>query len=354
MTDGGGETNEGGVACLPVAGEENPYQLLMMRGLREGLGANVYHGADGKVLPFTRTVLRSRPALIHVDWAHQYLYRRRRALTMIQQALFVLDVALAMLLGARFAWTIHNVIPHGRDRVGRLRRWFAARCRLLRVFDAESGDTVVRTFGVTESKVAVVPEGSYVDYYPEALPALPSPRKVLLNVGNIRPYKNTSGLIEAFKRVSPGNWTLLIRGRAFDPAYAARCKEAAAGRPDIIIDDAFVEERDLPRVFQRATLVCLPFDQISNSGSVIMAMGYAKAVVAPASGAVAQRLSRQPELLFGAERPLENALSYALQLDADALAVIGERNRAALLQHSWTDFADVLADAAELNVDSRS
>ena len=63
------------ILCLPVAGEANPYQKLMMDGLRKR-GHIVTHGKNKKVFSILRSLIRGSFDVIHFDWIHQYYLTR--------------------------------------------------------------------------------------------------------------------------------------------------------------------------------------------------------------------------------------------------------------------------------------
>lgn len=339
------EATRKSIACLPRAGDANPYQRLMMTGLAEGGGFEVAFGAAGKVMPLLRTQLGARPDVIHLDWIHGYLYRRRAWMTAVQHVLFFADVLLARLLGARLAWTLHNVRPHGRQEVGTARKWFAQRCLLIRVFSAEGVREVSELFGLPPARIQHVPEGSYASVYPPALPPQPpADVRVMAYVGNLRPYKGVRELIEAFAATAAPEWRLRIYGSAFDADYARACADAAAQDQRVTIEEGFVPVERLPALYAAADVVCLPFLKVDNSGSALMAMGYERAVVAPAMGALRERLAGQAQLLYPAGE-LPAALARAMSMSREALRAIGRDNARALERHTWRDYGQVLAKA---------
>jgi glycosyltransferase involved in cell wall biosynthesis len=85
--------------------------------------------------------------------------------------------------------------------------------------------------------------------------------------------------------------------------------------------------------------VVLPFKNVLNSGSVLLAMGFGKPIVAPRMGLIPFRLCRQPELLFQENQDLETTLLKTSQLSMEELAKIGSNNREEALRYTWDDFA---------------
>lgn len=345
------------VRCLPIAGTANPYQLLMMRGLAEHPGLDVRHGAAGRLFPFVRTAIASpRRTVIHLDWLDSYLVRSSGWLTRIQQFAFAVDTWLASRWpGVTLAWTLHNIAPHDRavpPRERACRRAFARACAWIRVFSASSIDRASRSLDVDPSRFVVQAEGSYTGYYPEhADPTEPSERlepredapPVIGYVGAVRPYKGLEQLLDAAEALPRARF--LIAGRPADAEYAQRVSARVSGLPNVTCRLGFVDDADISALMRAIDIVCLPFARVENSGSAILAMGFAKPVVAPAMGVLVERLSGQPELLYGPGE-LTDTLAAALALAPERRAAIGRANRAAVDRVAWSDFSASFAPAA--------
>ena len=64
------------IACLPVAGNDNPYQKLMIEGLNQSGQLHTFNGVHDKFWGILRTALKHKPDYIHFDWITSYYYRR--------------------------------------------------------------------------------------------------------------------------------------------------------------------------------------------------------------------------------------------------------------------------------------
>ncbi len=340
------------IACLPLAGAANPYQNLMRAGLEEA-GHQTRPGAAGNFFALSRTVFGNRPGALHLDWPGSYYLRRNRLLCLVQAALFWLDLWLTAQSGTPIVWTAHNLTEHDVPHPG-IDRWakrlLAAKARRIRVFTEAQRQEAALKFGVAADKIVAIPEGSYVGYYPEQqtrhqarqLLHLPEAARVVLHFGNLRPYKGSAQLVQAFRAVAGPNDHLILAGPAHTPAYVDDLRTAIAGDKRIHLHAGFVAEERVQTFFRAADLAAFPFRRIDNSGSVILAMGFGLPCLAPAVGAVAGRLAAQPELLFGAGQ-LEAHLGFALSQPAHRLDAWGQANRAQVQAHRWADFAQVFA-----------
>jgi beta-1,4-mannosyltransferase len=342
------------IACLPVAGKANPYQHLMMQGLNADERLQAFNGVHDKFFGILRTCLKFRPNYIHFDWETSYYYRKNILLTLMSIPLFLLQIWMVrFLFGCRLVWTPHNLHPHDLPYPNlhrKVRRFFASQMHWIRLFSARSLEAAVKELQQPKEKFRFVPEGSYASYYPsggkpaEELRrelAIPEQDKVLLYLGLIKPYKGILELVKSFQQENPDKTTLLICGKSMNHAYFEKVRQSAEGNPAIRLMEGFVPEDNLPAYYELASAVILPFRKIENSGSVIMAMGYKKAIIAPAMGVLLDRLCRQQDLLF--EGSPTQALHSFYSFSEDQLKAIGEANRQELEKYHWKDFAACFA-----------
>ena len=338
------------IACLPVAGIGNPYQFLMMQGLNRSGKLEAFNGVHDKFFGILRTCLRHRPDVIHFDWETSYYYRKSLLLTLTGLLFFMLQILLARYaFGVKLVWTPHNIQPHDlpyQPLHRFIRRFFASRMHWIRLFSELSLPKAMEELQQKKEKFCIQPEGSYADYYPKTGSqrgtlrdqlGIPEGKKVLLYLGLIKPYKGILELIQAFEKLPSNDTSLLICGKNMNTAYYQKLQDAAGKNPFIFIREGFIPMEQLPDYYELASAVILPFKKIENSGSVIMAMGFKKAILAPQLGILKERLCRQPELLYQ-ENPEEALQLFAAKSQVE-LERIGEENYEEVSRHRWEDFA---------------
>ncbi|MDM9631142.1 glycosyltransferase [Robiginitalea aurantiaca] len=337
------------IITLPIAGIENPYQFLMMQGLRLA-GYNVKHGVSGKFFGLLKTTLKYRPDYLHLDWLHSYYLRRETWMTWVQFPFFVLQIyIITNIFRIKLVWTLHNIFPHESPIHGPYkwaRRYFAANCQWIRVFDNSTIPRASRALNVPKDKFRVVPEGSYVDYYPNNVTQdearhqlnLPLDKRIFLYLGLIKPYKGVLKLLEAFRESCLTNTILVIAGKSLDSQYFKLIQKSSE-KSCVLIKEEFVSDHDLQYYFNASDIVALPFNKIENSGSAILAMGFSKPIIAPRKGVLASRLSQQKQLLFE-EGELTKIFYESSLLNCDQLKKIGEKNFEELKKYKWEDFAN--------------
>jgi beta-1,4-mannosyltransferase len=336
------------ITCLPVAGKDNPYQALMMQGLNQHQHIKASNGVDDRFLGIIRTVLLYRPNYLHFDWIISYYYRRWRWLTYASVPLFMLQILLARyLFGTRIVWTLHNILPHDSDQLALHRycqRFLARQCDWIRVFSQDSVPRAALELQIPESKLRVVAEGDYSNYYPNTANRtqsrqyleLTSSSRVFLYLGLIKPYKGILELIHSFKLLHLPDSHLLIAGKVMDHHYGLAIREVLDDSVTLV--DQFIPTEELQYYYQAADAVVLPFKNIENSGSVILAMGFGKPIIAPASGVVRERLKQQRELLFTVYDQLPQKMEQVLHLTREEREAISRRNQEALKMYRWEDF----------------
>jgi beta-1,4-mannosyltransferase len=338
------------VACLPVAGmENNPYQYLMIKGLNNSDQIQAFNGIHDKLFGIIRTAVSQKPDYIHFDWETSYYWRKNLFLTYFSIPLFLLQIVIVRyLLRIKLVWTPHNIFPHDLSNVSLhrfVRSFFARQMTHIRVFSKRSIARASKEFKVRTNKFVVVPEGSYLSYYANNSDkekknnrlGLLNSKITLLYLGYIKPYKGLDHLIDAFYQELDEKYQLVIAGKSMDQLFFKRVKAKAKDR--IFIFDKFIPDDELQYFYKAADVIVLPFNKVENSGSAILAMGFEKAIIAPAQGVLPDRLSQQEELLYTGS--IREGLAKLREIDSEHLHLLGLRNKEALLKYKWEDFTTV-------------
>lgn len=342
--------NKIAIACLPLAGMENPYQYLMIAGLNEAENIQAFNGVHDKFFGIIRTQVRYRPDYIHFDWIHSYYIRRRLWMTLLLLPLFYLQIIyVRYFTKTKMVWTLHNILPHGASQLKlhkTVRRFFGNSCKWIRVFADSSVGKASEILAIPKDKFIVLPEGDYIGEYPNTITRkqardrlkIEANKKVLLYLGYIKPYKGLESLIKEFSKINNKEWELIMAGKSMDSTYLNKLTDLYKGNKNIKLINAFIEPEELQVYYNAADAVVLPFKKIENSGSAIMAMGFKKAILAPSIGVLTIRLAKQQNLLYS---DLNQGLKAIFAMNKAELKKMGEQNFEYLKQHSWKDFAKV-------------
>lgn len=306
----------------PGARAKNPYTWLLYSHLTP-LGVQARDFTPSRAL-------RGGYDVLHVHWpekaltANKYLGRVGGAVA----GLAVLDAA--HLHGATVVWTAHNARPHeAKDRA--LERWFWS--GVVRRVDAVihpslagKGAVETRYPALARRPHAVVRLGHFRGSYPNHLTreearaglAIPGDARVLTFVGLVRPYKNVPHLIRIVRSLPPeAPIVLLVAGAPLTPALAADVRAAAGDDARVRLTLHHVSDEDMQRYLLAADLVVLPFTDITNSGSALLALSFDRPVLVPGMGAMGELQS-----LVGPEwvRTYEGELGGSTLTDALAWA----------------------------------
>ena len=347
---------------LPDYSAANAYQRALTKGLQE-LGVEVTADPTGsrRVLPVVEAMRRhGRPDIIHFHWTEPYIAGGSSKVSRVKAPRTLLELRLAKRAGAGLVWTAHDLFRHDRkedpNELVFMRSLFSL-CDAVIVHCTAAADSLFQTLGVSEDgrrKIAVIPHGHYQGAYPDTVTreesrerlCLPPDAKVVSFVGWVRSYKGVWELYEAFTKLDEPDARLLIAGQAVDGAYAARLTAAAKGDPRIHLSLEFVPDDDLQLYLRAADVVAAPFLEIFTSGSVLLAMSFGKAVIAPRRGCVTDVLDETGGILYDANDPqgLEGALRVAMAADTEAM---GRHNAADLSRFDWSRVAEATRDVYE-------
>lgn len=342
----------------------NPYTWSLYDRLG-GLGVEVSEFSRWRILA------GAAADIWHLHWPEGVLVPPNplKAFVKLQTLLFLLRWA--RLQGMRIVWTVHNLGPHPHERRHRwLEAWFW-RAFIPKV-DAyislsETGrELAMRKFPALAGVPGfVIPHGHYRGLYPDAVTraqaraalGVPPAVRVVSFIGQIRLYKNVPRLIEAFTQLSDQETALIIAGRVRTRRLREAIEQKVRGHPRIHARLDLIPDSEMQLYLRAADLVVLPYDEILNSGSALLALSFDRPVLAPAKGAL-RELARTvgPEWvrLFDGELTAE-LLDEALR----ATRALADR-RPNLESYEWPRIAEATAcayadilDGAKVATESR-
>lgn len=281
-----------------VPRDPNPYQEQLYGHVRAAGVAAVYltgptasHTANVALRPLHLLWLRLRGfGVLHVHWVYDFVppwLARVRGGRRVAEWWFGVTLMAAKVSGMRVVWTAHNVLPHepvfANDERARRR---LARCANAVLVHASSTARHVRALGARD--VRVVPQGTY-GRVPRAAAARRQARaalgigdaKALVNVGLQRPYKGTDALLTALAGIDDPV-LVLVGGHCPDEAWRDRLHElgsACGSRARVCL--RHLDDAELRQWLCAADVAVFPFRSVTNSSSVLRALGSGIPVVVP-------------------------------------------------------------------------
>lgn len=249
-------------------------------------------------------ILLRRYTVYHIHWPEKHMARKHWLSAALYTAVELMLIALARLRGARIVWTVHNVRSH-EGWYPRLERWcWRTTLKLvdasLHFSDAGRAIAFERFPELQRRPSFLVPHPHYRQIYPDHMTrrearerlGLQQDAPVALFLGAIRPYKNVTGLLRAFREVQQSNARLVVAGRAASPTLADSIAREADCDARVLLHDSFIPDEAIQDYMKAADLVVLPFSDVLNSGSALLALSFHRPVLVADRGAMRELQER--------------------------------------------------------------
>lgn len=200
-----------------------------------------------------------------------------------------------MIGGFKIVFSLHDVLPFEESKsLKKILTMFYGLADSFIVGNELEKEKLQKYFNVSEKKIHIVYHGIYnlfdKNHFTKSLSrsylGIPENKKVVLFFGFLRDHKGMDILIRAAKKMRKAEPNVCI--------YVASALKYSS--PDLInqylylikkmqLEDIFMlnlkylESRDIEPVFKAADVVVLPYGKVSQSGVLMMAMGFKKPVV---------------------------------------------------------------------------
>jgi beta-1,4-mannosyltransferase len=222
-----------------------------------------------------RGAMLGRYDVLHLHWP-EHLTERRGALRTAARRMGYLLLLIRIRLGhAVLVRTVHNIAPHEARR-GTERALVRLTNRWTDAFIKMQPDTPVPS----PAPSVLILQGHYRELYADV--AIPDTTPgVLLFFGNLRSYKGIPALLEAFHATTDDGLQLRLAGRAFDPRLGEAVEQACREDARISAALGWVSHAQLASEIGHAELVVLPFVEMHNSGTVLVALSLDRPVMIP-------------------------------------------------------------------------
>lgn len=333
---------------LPPALPANPYLDLLYAPMREP-DVLVRRGRPRAELP---ALLAGRgPRLLHLHFFDELVQRPARAPTAARTLALLALLGALRARGVRLVWTAHNIAPHETYHPA----WALAAYRSVArqagavIAHGEAALALVRERYGPLRLGAAIPLGSYEGVCGpprtraegRAALGLPATGRITLAPGALRPYKGLEELLDAFARLPAATrGALLIVGPPKDRAYAALLASRAADVPGAQLVPRYVPGAELALYLAAADLVALPYRRVLTSSALVLALSYARPVLAPDAAPVRELVRDGAQgFLFAPGQPGALAAALGRALEHPDLDALGRRGLDAARAHDWRTIA---------------
>ena len=221
-----------------------------------------------------KSAFRGGYDVLHVHWPEIFVRKSTAVRRVISSILLTLLIVVLRVRRVAIVRTLHNLTPH--EPGGALERF------VLGVLDRAT------TLFVTINPVTVAPRGRVVyiphGHYRERFAEIakePSESGRLVYAGLIRPYKGIERLIGAFEELHDSDASSLrIVGKP-TPELKQFIDVATSRDSRVSAILEFVPDDMLVAEITRAELVCLPYDELHNSGMALVALSLNRPLLVP-------------------------------------------------------------------------
>lgn len=231
--------------------------------------------------------------ILHIHWLFQFSLpwaRRQPWARWLMERWFRWYLRIAQVLGYKIVWTAHDLLPHEQiftDDI-QARAFLLSRTSAV-IALSDSTASELRSLGACS--VDVVPLGQYSEPHPIVLTREQargtfgfSPDDVVLSlIGRIEEYKGADLLVSAAAELaSSSKIRVLIAGTCPDEQYREKLNYLigkSGGR--VASNLEWIPDEDLARFYQATDFAVIPFREISNSASLLLAQSFGKPIVIP-------------------------------------------------------------------------
>jgi glycosyltransferase involved in cell wall biosynthesis len=247
-----------------------------------------------------KRLVRRRYDILHLHWPEGDLNRPKlvQALPRSLSLLGLLHWARAR--GSKVIWTIHNLSAHEgfHPRLEKLfwRSFIPCVDGYISLSRAAQREALARFPRLGRVPGFVVPAGHYREAYARTISksaarhelGIDSRATVLAFVGQVRPYKNIPGLIRAFQQLPDPSAVLLIAGESKALDLTAKLQTLSEVDPRVRLQLEWISDERLLGYLAAADLVVLPYAEVLNSGSALLALSFDRPILVPKAGSLGE------------------------------------------------------------------
>jgi glycosyltransferase involved in cell wall biosynthesis len=234
----------------------------------------------------------------HIHWPEKVFTSSSKMTVFVHLLSLYLAIAIARLRKIKIIWTIHNLNVHEKK--------FRSLDRFLKLYilcflngaislTESSLENAIKNYPrLKKIPSCVIPHGHYRDSYPnqfskekaKQLLDIPESSEVICFLGAIREYKNIPTLIESFIRLNEKKLYLTIAGNPQSEVLKEKIIQKKGYCNNVLTRLAHIAEQEIQIYMKSASIVVLPFKDISNSGSAILALSFNRPIVVPEKGSM--------------------------------------------------------------------
>lgn len=272
----------------------SPYNRLLYTNMQK-LGATVEEFSIWRVIS-------KRYDIVHFHWPEYCVNGRGPVAALFWSGALFGAILWVRIRGGSAVWTVHNLGSHLHQHPTIERHFWKAFTALLNGYISltkKGGEQARQCFPSLRTIPGfVIPHGNLRDAYPaidisrelaRARLGIATATRVLAFFGAIDPYKGVMELAKNFSAIPDDRAVLLIAGKcSLHPQERKQLEHIAAGDPRVVLHLDYIPDADVACYIRAADLIVLPFRNILNSGSAILALSLDRPALVPAKGSMSE------------------------------------------------------------------
>lgn len=253
-----------------------------------------------------KKILSDTYDIIHIHWPESNKLRKTILIAVSYISAFHFLLKTAKLKGAKIVWTVHNMQSHEKKfpLLERMHlKLFTKMVDGVIVMNESTINQVKTKYpSLTNKPFNVIPHGHYKEWYnndisftdARSIFNLSVNDKVFLILGQLRPYKGPDNIITYFKYAPHLQYKLLIAGKVSKDtlSYKKTLESLIDNDNRIIFKPGFVHDDELQNYFNAADVIILPYNDMLNSGVLLLALSFNKTVLMPYFESIAELAER--------------------------------------------------------------
>lgn len=348
------------VLFAPIS-KQNPYQHILKSNLEE-LKLSVSFISDNRLCTFFRFSLSKKCFhVLHLHWTHSYILSDYLFLSFIKSFVFLISLIILKLKNYRIVWTLHNLREHELRHVkleNFVHKILFKLCDNIIVHSVFCKNEAMRFWQDSPAKkFHVIPHGNYIGSYLNEVTKeqarvflnIPKGKSVFLFFGSLRGYKGLDAVLKSFESNDLLNSVLLIVGHPLTRDIEAKIRAQCHEHSNVYLYLDHVPADNVQFFMNASDAVVFSFSDIFTSGSIVLAMSFRKAVIAPNLPALQHLIDYGGVITYEADNPdnLKNIILASTRLN---LNDFGDLNYQLALSFNWPKIARDTLDVYELSL----
>ncbi|MBT5492766.1 glycosyltransferase [bacterium] len=269
------------IAIFPYGNDQNPYQFLTKTMFEQENKTLLIK--NNSLFPLLKNL---KFDYLYLDWLSPYCISSNIFKTFIKTNLFLLQILILKILNKKIIWNVHNLYDHEKrshyiDK--QLHKIMFFLSTKIRFFSKSAKESFLNYYNLNDNnKIVSISHPRYNDFYNDFIfknddlfKDIKSGNANVLFFGNIREYKGINSLLNSidFNKLNV-NIKFIIAGKKQDNFDLIK-------KNNITYFIQYIKDENLKELFDKSTVVILPYEQIMTSGMLYLCMYFKKPVLCP-------------------------------------------------------------------------